>query len=281
MDFYENLRFKYGGLTKQCRRVADYYKTQPSEAIYMTAKALGEASGTSAACVIRFFRAMGYESLEELKIHLAQTINSQELAQPLEPIDFGKNGVSDLGPFLLSSTTKALQHTQEMMDIDDFKKALNLLRHARTVYVFGIGASSLAAQDFSHKLNRIGKPCIYHMDGHTNLEFGSVATRKDVVVAISYSGDTKEVYLAAQRAGMNGVPVIAVTRDQPNALSALATIVLRLPATEKRVRSGAFSSKFCQVFITDLLYLGLISDDFESIKEILDDTFQIVRGLKE
>lgn len=281
MDFNGNLRIRYSSLTNQGKRVADFIMADPSKAIHMTAKALGDESGTSAASVIRFCNKLGYESLEALKIHLARSLNSEEMSMPLETIVSSESSIHDLGPVLFGNTSKALQETLELLDYDDLKKAIELLKKAKTIYIFGVGASSLTAIDLIHKFNRIGKPCIYLMDGHTNLEFASVTTKKDVVIALSYSGETKEVYLAAQGAMNNGVPVISITRNRPSTLSALSTIVFRLSESEKRIRAGAFSSKFSQMFMADLLYLGLIHEDYNIYENLLVDTSRIVRGLRE
>lgn len=281
MDFNENLRVRYSGLTRQSKRVADFIKASPAKALRMTTKELGEESGTSAASVIRFCNKMGYKSMEDLKIHLARSLNSEEMSLPLENIASKGRSINDLGRILFGDTSNALQETLALLNYDELRKAVELLKKARTVYIFGVGGSSLAALDLFHKLNRIGKPCVYYLDGHTNLEFASVATKKDAVVAISYSGETKEVYLAAKGAENNGAPVISITRDRPSTLSALSTIIFKLSESEKRIRAGAFSSKFSQMFMTDLLYLGVIHEDYNVYEDLLVDTSRIVRGLRE
>lgn len=281
MDFNKNLHCNYNSLTRQGRRIADFIKTSPVKTLSLTVKALGEASGTSAASVVRFCQKLGYKSMEELKIHIAGSLNSAEMSMPLENMASRGGGVNDLGRMLFCDTSKALQGTLDLLDCGELKKTVALLKKARTIYIFGVGASSLAAMDLSHKLNRIGKACVYLLDSHSNLEFASVADKRDAVIAISYSGETKEVYLAAKWAKSNGVPVVSITRNRPSSLSAVSTIVFRLPETEKRVRVGAFSSKYSNMFITDLLYLGFIHKDFNFYEKKLLDTSRIVRGLRE
>ena len=72
MDFIKHLSMHYNALPKQSRRLADFIRENPSKVIRMTAKALGEESGTSAAAVVRLCQQLGFEGLEQMKISLAR-----------------------------------------------------------------------------------------------------------------------------------------------------------------------------------------------------------------
>lgn len=281
MDFLKNLSMRYNALTKQSKRLADFIRESPAQAIKMTAKTLGEASGTSAAAVVRLCQQLGYDGLEQLKISLAKSVSHDELSAPIDLIIAQGDSVSDIAQKLCHIQTNAVQETLALVDYDAVKKAVSLLQKARRVYLFGVGSSGLVAQELCHRLNRIGIPCIFLQDGHTNLEYAAVAEEKDLVIGFSYSGETKEVYLAAERARERGVPVIAVTRNRDNSLSASASIVLNVPVTEKRVRVGAVTSITSQMFVVDVLYMSLIQKDFEKYEDMLVGTSRIANLLRE
>ena len=281
MDFSRNLAMRYNALTKQSKRLADYIRENPAGAIKMTAKALGEAGGTSAAAVVRLCQQLGYDSLEQLKISLAQTLDKDELSAPIDPIIAQGDSVADIAQKLCRIQTDAVQETLALLDYDEIKKAVGLIQKARRVYLFGVGSSGLVAQEFSHRLNRIGKPCLFLQDGHTNLEYAALAEEKDLVIGLSYSGETKEVYLAAQYAKQKGAEVIAITRNRVSTLSACATQVLSVPETEKRVRVGAVTSITSQMFMVDVLYMALLQKDYSRYESLLLDTSHIANLLRE
>lgn len=272
---------RYNALTKQSKRLADFIRENPPQAIKMTAKTLGEASGTSAAAVVRLCQQLGYDGLEQLKISLAKTVSHDELSAPIDPIIAPGDSVSDIAQKLCHIHTGAVQETLALMDYDAVKKTVALLQKARRVYLFGVGSSGLVAQEFCHRLNRIGITCIFLQDGHTNLEYAAVAEEKDLLIGFSYSGETKEVYLVAEQAKARGVPVIAVTRGKASTLSAGASIVLNIPVTEKRVRVGAVASITSQMFVVDVLYMSLIQKDYEKYEGKLMSTSRIANLLRE
>lgn len=281
MDFLKNLSMRYNALTKQGRRLADYIRANPSQAIKMTAKTLGEESGTSAAAVVRLCQQLGYDGLEQLKIGLAKAISYNELSAPIDLIISEEDSISDIAQKLCHIQTNAVQETLAMIDYDEIKQTVSLLQKARVVYLFGVGSSGLVAQELCHRLNRIGRPCIFLPDGHTSLEYAAVAEQRDLMIGFSYSGETKEVYLAAEYAKQRGVPVVAVTRSRSSTLTGCASIVLSVPETEKRVRVGAVSSITSQMFVIDVLYMSLIQKNLSKYEDVLIDTSRIANLLRE
>ncbi len=281
MDFFKNLSMHYNALTKQSKRLADYIRENPSQVTRMTAKALGEASGTSAAAVVRLCQQLGYDGLEQLKLSLARYISHEELNVTIDPIIAPGDSIPDIAQKLCHLQTNNAQETLALFDYDAVKRAVALLQKARRVYLYGLGSSGLVAQEFCHRLNRIGTACIFLQDGHTSLEYAAVIGPKDLMICFSYSGETKEVYLAAQKARERGVEVIAVTRNKASTLSDSASVVLKVPVLEKRVRVAAVASISSEMFVADVLYMSLLQKDFETHEEMLVNTSRVVNLLRE
>lgn len=281
MGFYENLSLQYNTLTKQGKRLAEYIRENPYKTIKMTSKALGGESGTSAATVVRLCQQLGYESFEQMKISLALDGGSDELNSPIDTIISAGDAIPDIAQKLCQKHMDSLRETLTMLNYNTLQKVVAMLQRAKTIYLFGIGSSGLAAQELCHRLNRIGKPCIFLLDGHTNLEYSAIADKKDLIIGFSYSGETKEVYLAAKNARKKGVPIVAVTRDRVNPLSACADIILTVPDSEKRVRVGAFASITSQMLIADMLYMSLLQQNFNQYENMLVETSRVANRLRE
>lgn len=58
----------------------------------------------------------------------------------------------------------------------------------------------MVAMDFQYELLRINKKVMFQSDSHLQLAVSAHITNRDVAVAISYSGNTKEVNLAIEEA---------------------------------------------------------------------------------
>ena len=79
-----------------------------------------------------------------------------------------------------------------------------MLRRARRVMLIGIGASGLVAKDFSFKLLKIGVMAVAEADMHVQLAAVQALDKRDLLLAISFSGERREINLAAEEARRAG-----------------------------------------------------------------------------
>ena len=90
----------------------------------------------------------------------------------------------------------------------------------------------------------------------------------DVLVAISYSGETHLVNVGVEKAKELNIPIIAITQyNVRSTLSKLADINLYTPVIEKDLRLGAISSRNASLELTDLIYYGVIKENIDQAKK--------------
>ena len=147
--------------------------------------------------------------------------------------------------------------------MNSFQKALTAILEAETIYVYGIGASGLVAQDLQQKLIRIKKKCMFFADYHVAMQSSLFVTEKDVVIAFSYSGNSKEVNCAVESAKKNGAICIGITSCGMGKLHNIVDIALDIPRIEKDIRMGAIQSRYSQLFIIDLLFFCITQENIE------------------
>lgn len=141
---------------------------------------------------------------------------------------------------------------------------------ARTINLFGIGQSQLVCRDFEAKLMRINKQCHAYGDWHNQLLSAKNMSERDLAVAISYSGMTRETVECARAARETGACVIAMTRAQLDSpLARQADYVLNVSASEPLLRSGAMASRMSQLVVIDMLYAACVTEDFERCSAII------------
>ncbi|WP_010630594.1 MurR/RpiR family transcriptional regulator [Sporolactobacillus vineae] len=279
MNFFDRLRIKYTSLTKTGKRIAEFLFEDAPAFTRMTAAEIGRRSSTSPAAVIRFCKQMECGSLEQLKMDIVRAINPQTKEKMLNPIFMSTDNTAQITEKYYHYRELSNKRVFQMVDIGLIEKTVELMHRAKMIYLFGINASSLAAYDLEHKLNRVNIPAVFHQDPHMNLEFSVGIKPEDLAIAISYSGETREVLLAAAKAKEKGAQLVAITQDNKNPLSRIADILLAVPSDEKRLRIAAVSSRLSQMFYTDLLYLCLIQKDFDRVSDYLYETSELVNKL--
>lgn len=82
----------------------------------------------------------------------------------------------------------SLEDTKNLIDTETLQSCVNLVRNARTVLLFGLGASLCAARDLNLKLLRLNKPCVINDDWHAQLLQAKNAGQEDLAIVVSYSG---------------------------------------------------------------------------------------------
>lgn len=154
-----------------------------------------------------------------------------------------------------------------------------MLRNARRVVITGIGTSGLVAQNFAWKLMKIGFNVVAEHDMHALLATVQALAPDDLLLAISYSGERRELNMAADETLRVGGKVLAITGFTPNALQQRATRCLYTIAEEQATRSAAISSTHAQTMLTDLLFMALVQQDLGRAPERIRHSEALVKKL--
>lgn len=266
-------------MTDTEKRIADYLLVHGSDAMHMNAKELSVSCDTSPAAVVRFAKKLGFKGFTALKLDLAR-----ESAQAAPDAFNSAILENDDLAAIISKAEKTHQRntalTYQMINIATLQSAIDALLGARRVFLFGVGASGLLAMDFQYKCSRIGVPVFYHADSHTSLASAALLDKHDTVIAISYSGVTRETLLAAQSAHACGAKVIAITQGNLNPLARLADFPLCIPSEESTLRIGAMTSRNSGLLVLDLLYLGCVQKNVLQSQQALEKTRALIHELR-
>lgn len=279
MNCLIRIKQMYEYFTNSEKKIADIISNEPETCIGLTTYELAQYSNTSPASVVRFAKKIGFESYGTMKITLARNIESDcvpEMSKLLKSDD----SLEIVSKKIVRNIELTLEETMELVDFKSILKAVDVMKQARTIYIFGVGASGIVAQDLQQKLIRINKKCIFHMDYHLGLAGASHIESEDVVVAISYQGKTKEVNEAVNQAKKNGATCIGITRCITSNLHDLVDILIEVPNTEKGVRVGAVQSRYTQLLIVDILFAGIAKENFEMTEKYLVKTERLVNQIK-
>ncbi|MDY6310386.1 MAG: KpsF/GutQ family sugar-phosphate isomerase, partial [Cyanobacteriota bacterium] len=109
-------------------------------------------------------------------------------------------------------------------------QALNLMQQAKgRIIVTGMGKSGHIARKIAASLASTGTPSFFvHPAEASHGDLGMI-TEDDVVIAISNSGESKELVDILNYCKRFGIPLIAITKNPQSSLGKAGDIVLKLP----------------------------------------------------
>ena len=280
MNLLQYIRQNYESFTEREKRIADYLLNDNNDIIEMSAKERGDATNTSAPTVVRFSKKLGFSSLNEMKIKLSISLSNSKNKEEFEYLDRDLSTKSIISGVKQSIHT-IIDETVNLISECELDNAIDLLSKAKNIYVFSVGVSNLVGLDLYYKMSRINKRCIAHSDTHLQITSSALMEEGDVAVAISYSGDTKEVILCAENAKKNNIPLIVITKASiNNSLEEYSDVTLHVPFVEKSLREGAMTSRISQLAIIDMLFLGIARSNIKDVEEKLLVTRDAVKKIK-
>lgn len=261
------------------KKIAQYIITNPGESIQLTALMLGEKSQTSSAAVIRLCKSLGFNGFQELKIRVAGDLQNDAVSgyRDIEP----NEKYRDIIEKVTSNTMQTLKETIDIMSENELRKAVTALIQAKSIIFIGFGASYIAAADAEQKFMRINKYAQSYTDVH--LAATSIANKgpEDVVVGISFTGETQEVAKLLELAQQKGATTLSITKYGQSSVTNHSDIRLYTSATkEAMIRSGATSSRIAQLHIIDILFMCIASQEYTETIKYLDTTREAVAFLK-
>ncbi|CQQ72146.1 putative DNA-binding transcriptional regulator [Yersinia enterocolitica] len=273
------IRQLYPTLAQNDRKLADFLLTNPEQARHLSSQKLAQQTGVSQSAVVKFAQKLGYKGFPALKQALSEIVAGPEQAVTLHNQILSTDSLKTVGEKLLAEKAAALRATLDINSEQRLTEALDMLRSARRVILTGLGASGLVAKDLAYKLLKIGVMAVSETDMHAQLAAVQALDSRDLLLAISFSGERREINLAAEEAQRCGAKVLALTSFTPNSLQQRADHCLYTISEEPAIRSAAISSSTAQYALTDLLFMAMIQQDLESAQDHINHSAALVKKL--
>ncbi len=157
----------------------------------------------------------------------------------------------------LSALADALKHDMA----SDFAEAIRVISTSRgRVIVTGIGKSGHVGQKLAATFASTGTPAFFvHPSEAAHGDLGMVTT-EDVILAISWSGETVELKNVITYSRRFKVPLIAITSGRNSALGRSSDVVLELPRAKEACPHGLAptTSTTMQLALGDSLAIALL-----------------------
>ena len=246
------------------RGVAERILSDPQLVVDLSIHELAQKTFSSPSTIVRMCSHTGFSGYKEFRRAVTYELARREQTRRNEQKDIQRSdSLEQIIDKITYANILSLEETRDLMDVSILRAGAEVLRRARVIYLFGLGASLCAAKDAYLKFLRLNKLCVINEDWHSQLVQSCNATDQDAALVFSYSGVTTEVIECMRNLKKNGTPIIAITRCVSSPVSDLADYRLYTAANESLFRSGAMSSRMSQLNVVDILFTTLANADYE------------------
>lgn len=263
------LTHRYNTFTPVERRIAHAIIEHPEKVVDMSVKEISILADTSEAAVVRLAKKIGLKGIKTLKVALAKelhTINSDKISTKVEWSDSSEL----IRDKVFNNAIQALSNTEKLLDIDCIEAASEAMVNAKKIIIFGLGGSSVVAQDLKLKLRRIDVNAELVQDNHSALTVLANMQEGDVAFFVSSSGRTKEIIEVMKFGNKQGVTLILMTQNIPSPARRLSTITIVMSEEEHNIKFATMTARIVQLVIIDTLFFTMCKlKGQEAVEKIL------------
>ncbi|MEI6098182.1 MAG: MurR/RpiR family transcriptional regulator [Alphaproteobacteria bacterium] len=255
-------------LTEQ--RLARAIVLQKDRVVLASAQQIAELAGTSDATLLRMMRALGYETLAEMREELLADLTggtAPSLRMQLTMDEAGSDPARLLAHVIGIQQDHLAALRAPALSVA-FGQALNLLTAAAAAHVFGLGPSGAMADYLALQLCRVGLPARAMTQSGIGLAEKLLAMQAgDLLVLIAYAPLYREVRVALERAEALGLPVVLISDSLGPVLQDRITVTLDVP----RGRSEHLALHSATLVMIEALVLGVSAQSRDRALDALDD----------
>jgi DNA-binding MurR/RpiR family transcriptional regulator len=220
---------KVNSLNGAQKRLGHYLQTDSSALLLSNVGDLARAVGVSKATVVRFAKSLGYKGFPEFRRDI-----QQEMRRKLRAADRMEETFAELGneenifAKLIKRDVQLLQETLQAASFPDFQKAVEIILHARKVFLIGLNASMALAYLLHFRLVRVKKEThwIFLTGGTSLLEQLAFMDGTDVLIAIDFLQVPREVQTALQHAKKVNASILGITDFPTSPIARAADVCL-------------------------------------------------------
>lgn len=263
-------------------RIAQVVLEHPERVVDSTISELALACDASQATIARFSQSIGFSGYREFRLAVAAATSREQAARErfelteseVDPAD----SVQEVVAKIAYQDALAIEQTARELDLDALDRVVAAIATAGRIDLYGVGASSLTAQDLQQKLSRIGLNVFCSVDPHLALASAALQKPGNVAIGVSHSGETVETTHALAVARAAGATTVAITNFPDSTIGRDADHVLTTQARESLYRSGAMSSRIAQLALVDFLFVRVAQRMYDRMTESLRLTYEAVRS---
>jgi RpiR family transcriptional regulator, carbohydrate utilization regulator len=251
------IRTKYNTLSPVQKKIADFVLNHPEQVMFLSISDLAGKCGTSETTVVRFLHKLGFDSYQVFRVLMAQENSAQSVQGIYEDIH-ATDSQAQIRQKVVQSTVNSIKDLNQLLTDATMTQAVNAIVQARQILFCGVGASGIVAADACHKFLRLGLDVHIFTDSHLMSIACTHAGPDTVIVAVTHSGESRDVLEALELAKGRKAKLIGLTSYAHSSVTKIVDMVLLSSANETKYRSDAMVSRVLQLVIVDILYVTAV-----------------------
>ena len=217
-------------LPKRLTQVATYALEFPDEIAFGTVSSIATQAEVQPSTLVRFSQAMGYQGFSDLQDVFRSRLRDRILNYDerieqlrLHALTSSKSNVIFHG--FGDAAEKSIIALREKLDPAALDRAVEILAKAETIYLIGLRRSFPISSYMAYAFGKLGVRNIL-IDAVAGLaaEQLNFATRKDAVLAVSFTPYASETVSLTQSAAARGVPIVTITDSPFSPLAQIASL---------------------------------------------------------
>lgn len=204
----EVIKENYSKIYTAERKVASYVLAHPTEVIDINVAELAHKSDVSDATVIRMCHHLGYKGYYQFRLSLAKDAGRNTSAD--EVVQIQQNSIQ----LIFNNYAQKMLEIGEGIDENALHNSIELIKKAGEVFIIGVGNTMPLVLYMGFRLGRLGIRCVYDVGPEYFLNHINLATKQDIVIAISHSGSSIQVIQGIELAKKKGMKIIAITSSE-------------------------------------------------------------------
>ena len=267
-------QFLLPSLTPAEKKVAEFVLKAPHETAGMSLQKMAKRCGCGEATVVRLCRTVGVSGYAQFIRLLSEQLRNPPAKDEMDEITSGRS-MGEVVESVFKLNILNLRKTLEVAAIEEYDHACEAIVNAGKICFFAVGDAMLPCSYASLRLKRIGYDCYADSDADVQIVNACNMKKKDVAIAISHSGRTKQVVEAMRIAKERGAVTICITKAGKSELTRYSDIVLYNVTTDTTVDKEVIARRVAEQAMLDAIYMGVLQrmeiNSFEKLQEVSDN----------
>lgn len=255
MNLYSYIEHNVEGLSKNELRVREYLLNNYHKEFKTTQ--ISNDLFISASTVSRYLKKINYKSIYQLNAD--KKLDNEDYSKVFERI--------------LQMKTELLSKTAEINSVKAVKEFTDILTKVKTIYIYGLGYSSMEGRNLQLRLSRIGYRVILLYNRHDMMMLSSSKEMKNsVCLFISQTGETEELIQTSIFLKEYDVKKLLLTNNPHSTLAKECDHQLLVPKIYSGYLMEIIFSEVTISLLLDFIYAIILLDNYDDSIKVYNKT---------
>ena len=220
-DILALLKSRASGFSKGQRKIAAFINEYYDKAAFMTASRLGKTVGVSESTVVRFAMELGYDGYPSMQKAMREMVLNRLTSVQRIGVTNDRLKDQDIVSMVLQTDMEKLRLTNDSLNRDNFRAAVESILKARRIYILGVRSAATLVNFLGYYLNYMFDNVHIVTTSGSSEMFEKLVNinAEDVVIAISFPRYSTSTIIGVKYCRSVGATVIGLTNTDTSPLA--------------------------------------------------------------